>query len=182
MKSSKRILLSLIIISFFMILAAGSSIGDEEAEPEKVFEPAAATEEPGALTEEPAITSEEIGALDDAIDDLDIEEIEQKFAIILQDSFGDAAKVEFVEAEKTYYITPSDPSVLEEIINALEGDAYAVASWESFTESLVELSRVMIDLLPGYWLEIKNPETPELSLLIIKDGEVIYDVLKDEDM
>ncbi|MFO8193052.1 MAG: hypothetical protein R6U08_09910 [Bacillota bacterium] len=190
MKNSKRFRLSLIIVTFFMILAAGSSIGDDEAEPEKVFEPAVATEEEptafikesNSAVEEPVITSEEMGILDDEISEgLDIEGIEQEYCGLLQESFADDAAVEFDKAEITYYITPSDSAFMDVVMDALEGEDSAVKDWESFTEAMIELSEFTKEVLPGYWLEVRNPLNPELSVLILKDGAIAYDVVKDED-
>jgi len=179
MKSSKRFLLSLIIVIFFMILAAGSSIGDEEAEPEKVFEPAVSTEEEptafikesDSVVEEPVITSEEMGIFDDEnYEGLAIEEIEQEYFIILQESFADDAKVEFDKAAITYYITPSDSVFMDVVMDALEGKDSAVTDWEYFTEAMIELSEFTKEVLPGYWLEVRNPVNPELSITFYFDS------------
>jgi hypothetical protein len=161
MKTSARIFASFVLIAFFLMLAAGSTGNDEEAD-------RAIDEAPKVIEEEP----EEY--------EVDIEVLEQLVLNLLVENMGDVAEIEFVKEEETFYITPTAPSFVLEVMDAVEGQAYAVEGWEGLVESKIGLSKSIEELLPGYWLSLRNPVNPELSLLIVSDGFVLYDFLKDE--
>lgn len=161
MKGKVRILLSLVIVSFFLVLAVGSGGSDNEVERVDVEEPVTAQDEPQEI-------------------DIDIEFLEESVLIILEENFEGFAEVEFVKEEETFYLTPTDPAIISELMDAIDGQAYAVEGWEGLVESQIGLSESIKELLPGYWISLRNPANPELSLLVVSDGIVLYDFLKDE--
>jgi len=111
----------------------------------------------------------------------DIETLEQNALSILEENFEGTADVEFVKEEETFYLTPTDPTFMSELMDTVNGQAYAVESWEALVENQIGFSESMKELFQGYRIAIRNPANPELSLLVVSDGVVLYDFLKDDE-
>ncbi len=46
-------------------------------------------------------------------------------------------------------------------------------------ESMVIFSEIIEDSLPGYKMSFQSPANPELILLTVSEGEVLYDFVED---
>lgn len=152
-----KVLLSLLCVVVFVFLAVGSAGNDEEP-----------TVEPDELVEE---VEEETFP--------DKQELEQELLNIIRQSFEGTAEVELIEEEETFKITPTDPALSADLIAAYEGDPNALEEWEFLVEAMKGMSANMEPMLPGYWIDFRNPENPENSILVVEDGVVIYDFIDD---
>lgn len=165
MNGKVRIMLSLIVVSVFLILAIGSGGNDDESEPIEDIE---------------EVEVDDIEDIKETeFDDANIESLEQFTLAILEDNFEGIAEVEFIKEKETFYLTPLDPGFMAELEDEISGHDYAIGGWESLVESHKQLSHTLSEMLPGYWLTIRNPADPELLLLIIEDGVVLYDFMDD---
>ena len=83
--------------------------------------------------------------------------------------------VEFSQADKTYYLYPTDPMIIDEIHN-LVVYGYGMENWDYMVASLVELSEAAQQVVgDGYNIMFMNPVNAENVLVIVQDGQVIYD-------
>ena len=153
------VVLLVIVISLIVIIVSCSDTEEEPAaEPEEVVEG------------EPEEVEEELQ---------DNEALEQLALAIMQDNFEGMADIEFVQEEKTFYITPTDPAFTVEVVNAFEGDPGALEGWNGLVDSFKGMSETMGETLPGYWISLRNPVNLENVLLIVSDGSVIYNFIED---
>lgn len=171
-----KVLISLVIIVIFIFLAVGSTGNDEEpiAEPEEV------EDIDDEVIEE---TDEAVEEVDEAIEEVeeealpDKEVLEQELLNIIRDSFEGIGNVELTD--ETFIIIPTDPMFSSELLAAYEGDPIALEDWEFVVESMKGMSMSMEPMLPGYWIDLRNPENHENSILIVEDGVVLYDFIDD---
>ena len=175
-------LIALIVI----IVIASCSSGDQTTEPtqpeesqevtqpEPEPEPDEAEEVVGEPTQK-VVEEEDVELIEGAEgEDLSNKAFEQLVLTILQDNFEGLAEVELVQEEETFYITSTDIQFTLELADVLEGKPSAIADWDFLVDSFRELSEAVEDLLPGYWLSVRNPVNPDNVILIVSDGVVIY--------
>jgi hypothetical protein len=155
-----KVLLSLFCVVVFIFLAVGSTGNDEEpaAEPEEV------------VVDEP----EEV-----VVEQQDNEALEQAVLKLMQDSFEGTADIEFVQEEETFYITPTDPAFILDLVDMGAGESHALEAWDSFVDEFKVMSETMGETLPGYWVSLRNPANPDNLLLIASDGSIIYNFIED---
>ena len=94
---------------------------------------------------------------------------------ILKDSFRDNGVVEYSSENNTFILTPSTGDFAIAIVDVLNtGDA---TEWDemkqTFTELSVEISKTLND--SDVCLAIANPVSTDKLLLIVSDGELLYD-------
>ncbi len=165
-----KVLLSLFCVVVFIFLAVGSTGNDEGV-----------ADEPEVVEE--VVVDETIEESDEAIEEVeeetlpDKEELEQEVLNIIRESFEGFGEIELVE--ETFIIIPTDPAISAELLAAYEGDPNALEEWEFLVESMKGMSSSMEPMLPGYWIDLRNPENTENSILVVEDGVVIYDFIND---
>jgi len=98
---------------------------------------------------------------------------------IIKDAYTGLADVTLDETELVFYITPTDSALNDVIWDANEGYEDAIADWNEIVDSIVDLSITIADYLPGYAIGILNPENTENMLLMVDEGEVLYNFLED---
>jgi hypothetical protein len=103
----------------------------------------------------------------------------QDSLIIIKDAYTGLADVTLDETELVFYITPTDSALNDVIWDANEGYEDAIADWNEIVDSIVDLSITIADYLPGYAIGILNPENTENMLLMVDEGEVLYNFLED---
>jgi len=163
MKVLKGFVIFLVIVLSIIVIIVSCSDTEEEpvAEPE---EEVAAVEEAETVTEtEPAY---------------DIEANEKMVLEILEESYEGLGTIELDSEGKVFYITPSE-EIIPDLVATQAGDPQAVQSWNEAVEAFIFASNNMKDILPGYTLALRNPASPELILLAVLDGSVIYDFTND---
>lgn len=85
--------------------------------------------------------------------------------------------IEFSPVEKTYYLYPIDPMIVDEIHNlAVYGQG--IEDWNYMVESLVILSEAAQQVVgDGYTIMLMNPVNGENILVMVRDGQIIYDAI-----
>lgn len=94
---------------------------------------------------------------------------------ILKDSFRDNGVVEYNSENNTFILTPSTGDFAIAIVDVINtGDT---TEWDemkqTFTELSVEISKTLND--SDVCLAIANPVSTDKLLLIVSDGELLYD-------
>jgi len=95
---------------------------------------------------------------------------------LLEENFEGIGIVSYREDEKSFCVTPTDPAFVAGAMEVMDGNAEVLESWTVMVESMVGLSKSISKTLPGHYLQIVNPVNDELSLLIVLDGLVIYNL------
>lgn len=86
-------------------------------------------------------------------------------------------KVEYVEEEKTFYITPISVGFKKDIYQILLGNPDKKEEWKEFVETFRAKSETTAtDIGEGYVYMVKNPDNHDNVILTIIDGLVVYDV------
>lgn len=91
-----------------------------------------------------------------------------------RESMAGTMHIEFSQIEKAYYLYPTDPAVITEI-NNLVMYGQGMEDWNYMVESLVVLSEAAQQVVgEGYRIMFMNPVNEENVLIIIEDGQTIY--------
>lgn len=96
-----------------------------------------------------------------------------------RDGMIGVANIEFSQVEKTYYLYPIDPMIIDEIHN-LVNYGQGVDDWNYLVESLVVLSQAAQQVVgDGYKIMFMNPVNEDNVLVIVEDGQVLYNAVDD---
>lgn len=91
-----------------------------------------------------------------------------------RESMAGTMNIEFSQIERAYYLYPTDPTVITEI-NNLVMYGQGMEDWNYMVESLVVLSEAaQLVVGEGYRIMFMNPVNEENVLIIIEDGQTIY--------
>ena len=98
----------------------------------------------------------------------------------LTTNFEGQAKVEFDDQAKAFVITPIAQDMIDAMTQALQNPQEASADWSAMLNNLKDASKTYQDVLgEGYQLQVANPDNPENMLVQVKDGQIVYDAMKD---
>ena len=98
----------------------------------------------------------------------------------LTTNFEGQAKVEFDDQAKAFVITPIAQDMIDAMTQALQNPQEASADWSAMLNNLKDASKTYQDVLgKGYQLQVANPDNPENMLVQVKDGQIVYDAMKD---
>lgn len=128
--------------------------------------------EPAPVIPEPA--GEEAAEPADGPEGINTETLAAAALVLLERDFKDVATVSYDAEESSFNITPTDPAFIAEALEVMTGDAGALKSWGRMVESMQGLSKTIAKTLPNHYLQVVNPDNPDLSLLILLDGYVYY--------
>ena len=81
---------------------------------------------------------------------------------------------------RDFCVLPTDTGLINEIRRVMDGQSGAVASWDKLVQSSVDESNAISLQLPGYELLMMNPTNPDLFLLEVMDGNIIYNFASQE--
>ena len=95
-----------------------------------------------------------------------------------QNAFGDDAVIDLDEENKIFYFDFKHDDFTRDYVLATEGDENAINSFLGLAEVMVEVSNEMQTLLPGYSIAVYNPLNKEYVLIVVKDGEVKYNLFE----
>ncbi|QRN86049.1 hypothetical protein JR334_02100 [Clostridia bacterium] len=132
-------------------------------------------EEPAAIPAPEELVAIEPVAEEDY--ELSEETLESLALGIFEDSFEGIALVALNGDINTFYITPFDEAFVLGLTMALDGDQDSIAEWDTLVGAMIVLSENIADMLPGYTIELVNPENTDNTLLTVIDGIVTYDVI-----
>lgn len=106
-------------------------------------------------------------------------EMEQEILKMYQDGLGDSTEVEYLDESRTYQFTYTDYSLAVEVMTAIsEGDTF---KWNELVNSYKDISASMQGKLgDGYSIAITNPMNKDNVLLVLKDGDILYDVMAEQ--
>ena len=108
----------------------------------------------------------------------DKEDAETIYLQIMRESVGSYVDIQFDKTEKTYVMTPTDPSLIDEISMLPLGIGHE--DWGVLVDGMASMSKSGTDLVgTGYTISLVNPLNHENVILWIVDGEVIYNVIDD---
>ena len=104
---------------------------------------------------------------------------EEAFLEQIRESMVGVANIEFSQAEKTYYLYPIDPMIIDEIHNLIMY-GQGLEDWNYMVESLVVLSEAAQQVVgDGYTIMFMNPANGDNTLVVVKDGQAIYNAAND---
>jgi hypothetical protein len=169
MEKKKGCLVGIVVFLFLVliIIIAIISCSDDKKEPAPAIGEPAGEETAGEEAAEPAEPADEP-------EEIDTETLAAAALSLLEANFEGSATVEYDAEESSFNITPTDPAFVAEAIQVMEGSAQALKDWASLVESMKGLSESIAELIPDQYLQVVNPDNPELSLLILLDGYVDY--------
>lgn len=100
---------------------------------------------------------------------------------IMQENFNGMADITLNRNTKTFSMMPTgDVRVAVTSLATTHQDNYEVRnSWDMAVDSLTEMSKSISHTLPGYSIQMINPENAENALLWIYDGIVMYNFVDD---
>lgn len=91
-----------------------------------------------------------------------------------REAMAGTMNIEFSQIERAYYLYPTDPAVITEI-NNLVMYGQGMEDWNYMVESLVVLSEAAQQVVgDGYRIMFMNPVNEENVLIIVEDGQTIY--------
>ena len=106
-------------------------------------------------------------------------EKEQAILQILKSSYDGMAKVEFNEKEKVFVLTPVGEAFEQELTMMIAGTK-GMEDWDILKDSLRTLSSGARDQLgDGYSISLQNPMNEENSILMARNGMILYDAFLD---
>lgn len=106
-------------------------------------------------------------------------EAEQATLDELNNHFREFGYFEFYESDKKYVMYITNELLIREVSDLIDY-GYGVDDWDYMALGLEETSRtVKRDLGNGYELAVANPFNEDKDLLIISDGETVYDFTYD---
>jgi hypothetical protein len=97
---------------------------------------------------------------------------EKTVETILKDNLGSLAVVKVTSDE--VFITPTDEYFVFSILAAISGDEENIKAWHSLIESFKSLSLN----LKGYNVYLLNPANESNTILYLRNGHVLYNVVK----
>lgn len=101
---------------------------------------------------------------------------EQAILLILQENMSGLADITFDEDTKTYFVLPTDPSLIAGINEYGLYGSFAT-EWQGIVESQITLSNVIQEELGnGYSIVMLNPSNINRTLLKVTDGEIIISI------
>jgi len=95
-----------------------------------------------------------------------------------QNAFGDDAVIDLDEENTIFYFDFKYDDFSRDYVLATEGDENAINSFLGLAEVMVEMSNEMQTLLPGYSIAVYNPLNKEYVIIVVKDGEVRYNLFE----
>lgn len=173
-----------VVIAIFVIgiLSPSKDVAEEEVE-EEIQE---VIEENDEEIEELQEELEEVDEVTDISSQLvestntfDQEFLEDMALNIMEDNLSSQAEIDLNRELKVFTITPTDPQFTQALVMVAEG-VNGEDDWNFMVYSLSDLSESMTELLgEGYSLSLINPANPEKQLLLLSDGQVLYDVFNE---
>lgn len=97
---------------------------------------------------------------------------------ILRENFGGIADITYKKSIKTIEILPKDKSFMIEVTQAHEGNSTKLAVWEELKENIKLISTKIEN--KEIMLVIPNNLNKENYILIVNNGIVLYDFVKDD--
>ena len=102
--------------------------------------------------------------------------LEQVHLEILQDSFKETAQVTFDEEKKAFKIQPIDDGMITAI--AMVSNGGLQSEYTLMINNFVEMSKMLEQNLgSGYTLAMLNPANPDNVILMIMDGQIVYNFI-----
>ena len=119
---------------------------------------------------------------------VDHQAIVNKIGSALETTFGkDYSAVQYSEEDKTYYIYTWGDYVTAGVIFAQEGETANIDAWNDMVNTFVttniqikEAVEKLGDTESSVSLTVQNEINKDRTLLLIIDGEVIYNVMEDK--
>lgn len=96
----------------------------------------------------------------------------------IREAFNETVDVKIDYDLESFVITPFDESFADEVLLAMEGDPDYLNTWEFFVGGMIALSETVSGMGADYGILIVNPTNPENALLVIHQGNVLYNVLE----
>ena len=96
----------------------------------------------------------------------------------IREAFNETVDVKIDYDLESFVITPFDESFADEVLLAMEGDPDYLNTWEFFVGGMIALSETVSGMGVDYGILIVNPTNPENALLVIHQGNVLYNVLE----
>ena len=190
MKKLKKSLLILSIPAITMIAACeeqkayAPEVKEDTSVAQEIEDPAESAQEEQEAKEEAERQAEEQAeqeAEEEASATEDQEQVQgHREAVFLEhgrESMIGVMNIEFSPVEKTYYLYPIDPMIVDEIHN-LVMYGQGIEDWNYMVESLVVLSEAAQQVVgDGYTIMLMNPVNGENVLVMVQDGQIIYDAI-----
>src|SRR5699024_4575250 len=108
----------------------------------------------------------------------DKENAETIYLQIMRESVGSYVDIQFDKTSKAYTMTPTDPGLIDEISMLPMGIGHE--EWGVLVDGMASMSKSGKNLVgEGYTINLVNPLNHENVILLIVDGEVIYNVIDD---
>lgn len=101
------------------------------------------------------------------------ESLVQASLSISEDNMGHMVDITYEESSNLFVLTPTDPALISSITMLSSGDKSLMGNWDYLVDSFKQLSKSII--VPDSSLGMANPINKENTLLLLKDGEVLYD-------
>lgn len=110
-------------------------------------------------------------------DEVQVGTQEQEVLQLFQEAFQTTGNVTFNQVDKTYLITPTNPTFVHEMQSILNGEL-PLTLWTDLVDRTVQLSTALQDELgSGYSIVIVNPFNAGEMFLAVSDGHVLFDGL-----
>jgi len=157
-----------------LLLATGCSADEvTEVEETKVEEVVEVEEEPKV---EEVIEEVEEVELDDVID----RESRILMAVsTMSDNYEGMGEIDYDEGDDAIRIIPTDPAFIKELLYMMTG-VTGTEDWDGMVESLQGLSESLSGLVDeDIYLSLVNPENEDNTILLMQDGNIIYNLSDD---
>lgn len=163
----------LIIAALFLIGLIGRALVDNNEDP-KVDEPKPVIEQE---EESPA---EKLSLETDEETKTEVSTVSQEDEIlkILNDNFNETGYFKYDKDLNAFTMVSTSDNFNLGVEQLVEG--IGIDNWKALTDSMVQMSRTMHrEYETSYVVSIENPHNPDLSLLMIQDGQILYNILDD---
>lgn len=182
------------VITVAMLVMVGCSPEDMENSDEEVTDDVEVVEE---VDEVKAEETEEVEEVEEEIEEVE-EDLEQEIEdegieafdrsdrvylalMIMQTDFEEIADVEYDGEQDAIVITPTEQGFANDVMFMMSG-LLDRASWDSLVENVQYLSSTLVDVVDEEMkLAIANPENSEKMLLVVQNGEVLYNLADELD-